>query len=346
MGTAFDELLADLHNTEQQQQKSGEYVGDLKINEKRQFVPINDFDTTIAFEGDVNSKEITIDILSQIKNHNLSQCEYKELRWKNLTNGAEGISKLLLAGSTEGEYTRYIWEVPSDVCMIAGNIEISISFYDREGNGNDGNIAFAWHTASYRDLVVAKTMSSVGTDMPALDDILTIDEETRNIIAPSGYVNTICNYGDRGIVDVYFIVNRYLGRKHNIDVFSQECKKNICIKMNGLTGIETGDNIEVSLYSSELTDRKNEGMVLITWHVPAGITAGNGGPNNLEISVGFEQDNNRWYSNSYNKLNVGHSFFEYNGEEDVEEWGLTEDLIKSVIDKYFEEGMVVFDPNE
>lgn len=116
--------------------------------------------------------------------------------------------------------------------------------------------------------------------------------------------------------------------------------------MNGLTGIETGDNIEVSLYSSELTDRKNEGMVLITWHVPAGITAGNGGPNNLEISVGFEQDNNRWYSNSYNKLNVGHSFFEYNGEEDVEEWGLTEDLIKSVIDKYFEEGMVVFDPNE
>jgi hypothetical protein len=262
------------------------------------------------------------------------------LRWKNLANGAEGVSILHpVSGGATGR-ALYVWEVPSDACANAGWVEVSISFYDKE----EDRLAFSWNTASYSDLKVEKTMSSVGINMPALDDILLIDEETRSIIAPAGYNNTICNYGDIGVAEIYFLVNSYLGKNHGLNVLDKDCTVSICVKMNGMTEIEA-DNITVVPYSAEIVGRKNEGMALITWHIPSGITAGKGGPNNLEISIGFKQNGQRWYSNSYNKLNVGHSLFEYKGEELEEEWGLTENFVKEIIEDYFESGLTVFDPN-
>jgi hypothetical protein len=225
------------------------------------------------------------------------------------------------------------------VCANAGSIEISISFYDK----TEGKIAFAWNTASYSGLKVEATMSSVGTNMPALDDVLLIDEETHNILSPNGYNNTICNYGDKGTVDVYFIVNRYLGRNHGLDILGAECQAFVVVVMNNKAGCDN-TNITTIPYSYEISGRQNEGMVLITWHVPAGITAGTAGPNTMKIAVGFDDGTHRWVSNTYEKLAVGHSLFEVQEGEPGAEWGLTDDYIEQVIENYFNNGMVVFDP--
>lgn len=355
MTKSFDNLLSDLgHVSARSTEGANSY--DLSIDERRQFRPAEGFNTTIAFEGDINSIELVIDMPIMHARHELAQCQFKELKWKNLKNGAEGISTLSpISGGTTGR-ALYVWEVPADVCANAGSIEISISFYDKsvrlDGEGNpkkdaEGkdilDIAFAWNTASYSGLKVEATMSSVGTNMPALDDVLLIDEETHNILSPNGYNNTICNYGDKGTVDVYFTVNRYLGRNHGLDVLGAKCQVFVVVVMNNKAGCDN-TNITTIPYSYEISGRQNEGMALITWHVPAGITAGNAGPNAMKIAVGFDDGTHRWVSNTYEKLAVGHSLFEVQEGEPGAEWGLTDDYIAQVIDNYFNNGMVVFDP--
>jgi hypothetical protein len=90
--TNFDELLQNLHDG-----AGTELVDDsaaIVINERRQFEIPADYNTIIAFEGDVNSQIITFEIPQKHENHELSKCKYKQLRWKNLTSGLEGKSTL------------------------------------------------------------------------------------------------------------------------------------------------------------------------------------------------------------------------------------------------------------
>lgn len=335
--TNFDTLLKSLHDDGQGEDTDmivGSATANLKVDAKRQFSVVGDFDTIIGYEGDINSQIIVIELPEVHAGHQLSSCANKELKWKNLSNGAEGVSSLT---KKTGSSTLYEWEVPSDLMAAAGNIEIYISFYDK----SDNRVAFAWNTASYSGLSIGKTMSSVGSYYPARDEILVIDEETHNILAPVGYNNTICNYGDKGTVQVYFVVNRYLGRGQTIDVYNDDTSAFVIIAMNELSGLD--QTIEKELYSAEIEGRTNEGLVLLKWAVPAGITAGSGGPNVMQIAVGFNNGTQRWVSNTYKSLEVGHSLFEYQADGEPEEWGLTTDFVEKVLEDYFNKGTVVFE---
>jgi hypothetical protein len=264
------------------------------------------------------------------------------LKWKNLNSGVEGVSTLkeeTAVGASEGLWE---WEVPAEACAQAGNIEIFITFYDKDES--DGTIAFAWNTASYSDLKVEKTMSSVSADYPARDEILLVDEEAHHIIAPVGYNNIVCNYGDKGVSEVYFAINRYFGKNSDLDVFADGTEVFVVVVMNELIGVDS-ENITKQLYSTEISGRKNEGMVLLTWKVPVGLTAGNGGPGPFKIALGIKNDTHRWCSNTYDKLEVGHSLFEYHPDGEPEEWGLTTDFVEKVLEDYFNNGMVVFNPD-
>jgi hypothetical protein len=106
------------------------------------------------------------------------------------------------------------WEVPAEACTQAGTLEISISIYDKSGN----QVVFSWNTAKYAGLTIGGSLESVGFEFPPKDEILVIDRDTKSIVAPAGYNNTICNYGEVGVTEVYFLVNRYLGKKRELDV--------------------------------------------------------------------------------------------------------------------------------
>ena len=331
MPTDFSKLISSLHDSTGTLADNFNDDTILIVDNKRQITAGKDFDTVIAYEGDINSQIVTIKINRTYDAHDLSLCAYKELRWKNLGSGVEGVSKLLVDGTTSTENLYLSWEVPSDACTQAGTLEISLTFYDKSGE----YIAFAWNTAKYIGLSIGKTIESVNFAFPPKDEILIIDKDTKNIIAPAGYNNTICTYGDIGVSEVYFLVNRYLGKNNDINVLNSTTS--IYVVINGRRGVCTSENeslVVKQLYTEEIDDRNNEGLVLIRWKVPNGITAGNNGPGTFSIMLGFEQDGKRWFSNVYQHLNIGESLVQIEPGES-EDWGVLEDAVKSIIDEYF-----------
>lgn len=276
----FDKLLKSLHDDGQGEDTDmivGSATANLKVDAKRQFSVVGDFDTIIGYEGDINSQIIVIELPETHAGHQLSSCTNKELKWKNLSNGAEGISTL-----TKKSSALYEWEVPADIMAAAGTIEIYISFYDKSGE----HLAFAWNTAPYSGLSIGKTMSSVGSYLPARDEILLIDEETRNIIAPAGYNNIVGNFGEAGVSNIYFLVNRHLGKNKdkNINTMSAEVTLYVVIP-NIMAAKATITNKE--LYSAEI-EGHSEGLVLLTWEVPKQITSNaNAYIGKFDIAIGF-----------------------------------------------------------
>jgi hypothetical protein len=187
-------------------------------------------------------------------------------------------------------------------------------------------------------------MESVGFEFPPKDEILVIDRDTKAITAPVGYNNIICNYGEVGVTEIYFLVNKYLGKKRELDVMNSNIT--VYVTLNGLVGSDSDTTrITKSLYTTEIADRNSEGLAFITWKVPAGITAGPGGPNGLQIMLGFEQDGKKWYSNTYSALKIGETLF-VGTDEDVEEWNLLDDIVSKYIEEYFVENNFIIDANE
>jgi hypothetical protein len=187
-------------------------------------------------------------------------------------------------------------------------LEISLTFYDKSGE----YIAFAWNTAKYIGLSIGKTIESVNFAFPPKDEILIIDKDTKNIIAPAGYNNTICTYGDEGVTEVYFLVNRYLGKRNDLDIFAPDAIITVYVVINGQQGgCSSKDStlVTTQLYTEEISDRNKEGLILVRWLVPNGITAGSLGPGSFSIMLCFEQNGKKWYTNTYSNLTIGNSLF-------------------------------------
>lgn len=337
---SFDDLLKDLHVGATVTDNVQDDTNLIVIDEKRQFIPGENFDTVIAYEGDVNSQVITFKCILVYDEHHLDECQYKELRWKNKASGNEGVSPLILTDGMEHTNVFYLkWEVPADACTQAGTLEISISIYDKSGN----QVAFSWNTAKYAGLTIGGSLESVGFNFPPKDEILVIDRDTKSIVAPTGYNNTICTYGDVGMTEVYFLVNRYLGKNRELDVMSSNIT--VYVTMNGFAGKDDTDDIVKTNYTVEITDRNKEGLVLITWKVPAGVTAGPGGPNNIQIMLCFQQgETKKWYTNTYSQLKIGNNLF--NGEvQRPSDWDMFEDYVNEAVQHYFENNNFVFNAN-
>jgi hypothetical protein len=88
---SFDELLANLHQGSALIDEEQKFI---TINEKREFFIPEGYNTTIAYEGDINSQIITFDLPKFHEGHNLTDCDNKILYWKNLSSGIEGKSDL------------------------------------------------------------------------------------------------------------------------------------------------------------------------------------------------------------------------------------------------------------
>ena len=193
----FDEILSNLHsgggiNLEQEETGDGTFYKDvIWIDDKRNFVLPVDFNPTIAYEGDVNSKIILFELPKEHYGHALEDCDNKKLKWTNTNSGAEGTSTLIVLADGQHEGVVYKWEVPAEAFTRSGDIQIAIVFYDED---EQGLTAFSWNTAKFSGLNVGETVNYIGVgSFPAKDEILIINTDTKNITAPSGYNNTIEN---------------------------------------------------------------------------------------------------------------------------------------------------------
>lgn len=341
----FDELIKEVHENGSLRDDIKEDKNIILINEKRQFIPGESFDNIIAYEGDINSQIITFKCPRYQDKHDLCQCMYRELKWKNNTSGNEGTSVLKKSTTPVDETSEYFylrWEVPPEVCTHAGILEISICIQDL--STTTGGVLYSWNTSKYSGLTIGSSLESVGFNpLPAKDEILMINRDTKAIVAPVGYNNTICNYGDVDTTEIYFLINQYLGKKKEINVM--ESKVTIYVTMNGFAGKDDrAMDITKNYYVANTEDLRNTDLILIAWRVPVGITAGPGGPGPLKVMLCFEHEGKKWYSNTYSNLTVGENLF--NGEvERPSDWDMFEDFVSEAVLDYFGNNNFIFDAN-
>ena len=218
MAKTFEEMLAELHSDGLASlNESNDFI---EVDLQRKFIVQENYDTVLAYEGDINSQIVSFKLPLKHEDHDLSSCNYKKIRWKNLASGTEGINSLtILEYDTANLFLQ--WVVPPEAFVKAGIIEISISFYDFD---KSGNVGFAWNTPPFRGLSVGESSQQVGFDLfpdnpikktPAKNEILFVDIESKNIVAPSDYNFTIGNYYDFGTVIVHFQIPRYV---HGLDL--------------------------------------------------------------------------------------------------------------------------------
>ena len=115
---SFDSLLSSIHSGfSATDEGTSDIKKSIKIDAKRQFVPGEGFDTVIAYEGDIHSQIVSFWCEGYIDNHELYSCTNHELRWKNLTSGTEGTSKLtVIDPGVDKSMFAMEWEVPAEAC--------------------------------------------------------------------------------------------------------------------------------------------------------------------------------------------------------------------------------------
>jgi hypothetical protein len=295
--STFDAILEKLHaDGTGAKLTDDEYNSPITISPKRQFIVPEGYNTTLAYAGDVNSQLVTFKLPLKHEDHNLSLCTYKKLLWKNTTSGAEGVSDLINPQTKENEWI-CSWEVPPEAMAQAGALEIAISVYDFSTNGK---LAFSWNTPTYPGFTIGNSFTHVGIEsqeekLPAKNEILNIDIESRYIIVPPGYNTTICNFGDIGTSKLYFAVEKNV---RGIDVTSQNTKVFVNVSIeDSITDEEEISKEAIKLFT------ENGNKVLMSWDIPPNIT-----------------------NNSYNyvgPINISLKFIEYNGDEIVKRWVTT-----------------------
>ena len=343
---SFDELLSGIHDSVVDAPTTQSNI--IVIDNKRQFTPV-EFDTVVAYEGDINSQIVTFQLPKTHEGHELSGCTDKILKWKNLTSGVEGTFKLKpTTVDGEGEHLYLQWEIAPEAFSEAGNIEISLSFFDYADEGQT-KLVFSWNTPPYSGLSVGKSNADVGYHFPAKNEILVIDKETKQIIAPAGYNNTICNFGDVGMSTVYFLTERYLGKNNNLDVMAENTVINLYIILNGHRCKQNIEKDKKHLYTVENSSSGKNGLVFIEWDVPANITSNEEfGAGNLEVAIEFKVPSGvndivkqRWLSNPYSGLKINPSIVQINvtPSDPI----VSEDTIFELIDSYFNTHDFVFE---
>ena len=286
---SFTDLMNSLHGDSIKDEVVDQpNVNYILVDTNRQFKPQSGFNSTIAYEGDINTQIITFELPATFDGHSLQNCQSKRILWKNLASGAEGSSDLKSATTTN----QYTWEVPPNAFTRAGNLEISIVLSDTIGEGNNKKVAFVWKTASYSGLIVAPAMTSVsGTDLPPMDEILIVDEESRNIIVPSGYNTTVANCGDQGISTIYFLIK------------------------SKIKGIEVDGNLNIYYIQGEITKKasdvtysdyytngqEDQEVKLVKWQLNNELTSVSG---TFAIYLSLSHGGKVWNSNILNLLTI------------------------------------------
>lgn len=315
MGTTFEELLSKLHPTEgaslSDTNENGETEQVIVINDKRQFIIPENYNTVLAYEGDVNSQIVTFQLPLYHEGHDLSKCSLKVIRWKSLSTNIEDWSVLEeVEGINNKESTQTLkWTIPPAAFVQAGNIEIAISLYDFDENKK---IAFSWNSASYSGFKVEKTLSNIDHqgahneyNIPSKNEILRIYEEGHNIVAPQNYNFKIGNYGNKNTSFVYFQAPTNVGGINLLDDSTEIFV--ICSIGGGIstTKIDKTDNV----FSSFADGSPGEGLVNFVWNVPNCITCNtrNGlkyvGP--FSITVSFVNGDKKWVTSDFNRLVLG-----------------------------------------
>lgn len=333
----FDDVLQNLHGGIALQDNDHYII----VENNRTITIPQDYDTLLGYVGDVNSQVIAFQLPLKHKGHQLSECGYKKIKWKNLNNGTEGQTDLVVKEKDVGANTWIAyWEVPSELMTSAGSIEVGISIYDVN---KDNKIIFAWNTAAYKGFTVGESFVEVGEEwsdeeegkLPAKNEILNINVENRNIVAPVNYNYKIANYGDIGTSKVFFVINRII---RGMDVLDSGTKVNINYSLGG-TVTQGSETVTAKKLFMTDTERKSD-KLLLTWNVPEKITRNEGnyiGAIVISIEVYQEKNGNinkRWITSNFDKLVLGSSLRQ---EDIINLAERNEQIVRDIVDEQIDD---------
>ena len=332
----FDSILASLHDSAILIDEQAD--SPIVITSRRTYEVPQNYDLVLGYAGDVNSQIVTFELPNTHETHSLSLCANKKLKWKNLASGAEGVSNLIIKEKGEEPWTA-AWEVPAESMTVAGQLEIAISLYAL----SDGKTAFAWNTPPYKGFSIGEGFIKVADvlendSIPSKDEILIVDIESRNIIAPVGYNYIMCSYGDIGIAKIFFEINQYI---RGINLLDEATKVYVNVAYQTITAEPFRVTNIKPMFAS--VDNKKSNKVLITWDVPDVLTNNAEGYTgiisiSLKIEVDNEQGNlaKRWSTSSFGKLTIGPSVLLNDVTELISR---DEGIVERVVDEALEEGI-------
>lgn len=331
----FDELLQNLHTNATLQDIDGIDIP-IIITSKRTFEVPKEYNTVLGYAGDVNSQIVTFTLPRFHEGHDLSLCSNQKIKWKNLTSGIEGTTTLSQPNVEEKFWTA-AWEVPAEAMTHAGKLEVAISLYDV----NNSTLAFAWNTATYNGFSIGETFVEVGSywdggKLPAKNEILTVNVDTRTIIMPKNYNTVVANYGDIGISKVFFQIPRYI---RGFDVSSNETEVYITMAF--------GDEVSEDIPLNERKPMFNsEDNYLLCWDIPTNITCNDKEKvGNFSISIKLQKTEKneikqRWTTATFTKLVLGPSLV----TQDINKFASREEeVVATIIDNYLENRDFVID---
>ena len=349
----FDEILTNLHQSAMLVDTQA--AQPIVITSRRAFEIPSDYDLVLGYAGDVNSQLVTFQFPKTHEGHDLAKCHFKKIKWANLTSGTEGVSNLTVKTENTDSWLA-TWAVPPEMMTVAGNIEIAISIYDEQ---ND-IVAFSWNTPSYRGFSIGASANSIAdvyqiNSLPAQNEILIVNTETRKINSPVNWNPIICSYGDIGLSKIFFEINQYI-RGLNL----KDDRTEIYVGVQFIN--DTVEDFRVTdvrtLFDSESNKKANK--VLITWDVPEAITNNEFGyAGNFVISLKIqtkEEDvvTKRWSTSQFEKLTIGPSALQNDlvalvarDEEIVQRVvdNVVDEVIDDKIDDYMDSNYFVIDGN-
>ena len=341
----FDDILNSLHSNAILSDDEMKDVANLRpiiITSRRAFEVPNDYNLVLGCAGDVNSQIVTFRLPKYHEGHNLSQCDKRKIKWKNLTSGAEGDSDLVPKTTTAAETWDVTWEVPPALMTAAGSIEVAITIYDIVEE--DQLIGFSWNTPSYKGFSISESFNNVGEDwtdsyLPPKNEILNIDIDTRQIILPVGYNPVVCNFGEIGMSTLYFEINRYL---KNIDL-----KEDANIYVSVSFGDDGSADYRIPADNINFLFKSNIGnsteKLLLKWDIPEDIT------NNefyytgvFTIAIKVVSEGKRWITSTLSRLTIGPSQLLTDVAEIISR---DETVLQKAIENYFILNDFIIDAN-
>ena len=330
----FDEILQNLHANAVL--SDTEKSTPIKISGRRVFEVSQDYNTVLGYAGDVNSQIVTFELPITHESHNLSLCQYKKLKWKNLHSGAEGVSDLTNVEVGENTWTA-AWNVPPEIMTTSGQVEIAISLYDKDGD----LVAFSWNTPSFKGFSIGESFAEVadvfdGNNLPAQNEIIVVNIENRNLVVPVGYNPIICSYGDIGISKVFFEINQYI---RGINLLNEQTK--IFVGVSFIT--DTVQDFQITdirpLFKSSANVKTDK--LLLTWNVPKEITNNQQayiGTFTISLKVQIVNEENeiikRWSTSTFNRLTIGPSTVL---NDTIELVSRDEDIVKNAVEQSIDE---------
>lgn len=131
--TDYTQIIDGIHGSSSSGHIIDEHEYIIIDSKTRQITLPNEFNSTIAYAGDINSQIVRFICPEEYDGHSLKECSNHEIRWYNTGSGIGDVSQLEVGDNIEGGFI-LSWLIPPEAATKAGTLQCVISIYDTEDN--------------------------------------------------------------------------------------------------------------------------------------------------------------------------------------------------------------------